>query len=52
VTGPNKYFNKKDVETFNNDHYELSKKCFEAPECSDERANGQSAGAPAALARM
>lgn len=39
VTGPNKYLNKKDVEAFNNDHYELSKNCFEASECSDERAD-------------
>jgi hypothetical protein len=39
VIGPNKYLNKKDVETFNNDHCELSKKCFEAPECSDDRAD-------------
>lgn len=39
VTGRSMYLNSSDVATFNNHYDELAKKCFEAPECSDERAD-------------
>lgn len=39
LTGSSTYLNTVDIATFNNDYNELAKKCFEAPECSDEQAD-------------
>jgi hypothetical protein len=39
VTGPSKYLNKNDVGAFNKNYEELSEMCFEALQCSDERAD-------------